>query len=108
MKGPTIAATLPPGWNRDNSGYEADNLLAHSLENLAKRGATHEEVEQAIRLGEQVPAKKGRVAFRKHFPFGAEWKGRFYETKQVIPIVAEEPDEWVVVTVYFFFMGGAR
>jgi hypothetical protein len=80
----------------------------HALDNLGDRGATRGEVEEAIRAGERVPAKLGRVAFRKSFPFRSTWKGRFYEAKQVMPIVVEEADRWVVVTVYVFFIGGAR
>jgi hypothetical protein len=80
----------------------------HALDNMGNRGASADEVEQAIRLGERLPAKKGRRAFRKNFAFGAHWKGKFYEAKQVMAIVAEEPDRYVVVTVYVFFVGGAR
>ena len=75
---------------------------------MEDRGATTQEVAQAIRVGERVPAKGRRVAFRKNFPYRREWKGRFYETKQVMPIVAEESEEFVVVTVYVFFLGGGR
>ena len=80
----------------------------HALSNLGDRGATQDEVEEAIRLGEQIPAKKGRTAFRKNFPFHATWKGRFYETKQVMPVAIEHTGRWVVVTVYVFFIGGAK
>lgn len=79
----------------------------HALDNLGDRGATRDEVEDAIRLGEQIPAKERRIAFRKNFPFRSTWKGRPYETKQVMPIVVEEPDRLVVITVYVFFIGGA-
>jgi len=65
-------------------------------------------MEDAIHLGEQISAKKGRTAFRKNFPFHSTWKGGCYESKQVMPIVVEEPDRWVVVTVYAFFLGGAK
>ena len=51
-------------------------------------------------------AKQGRRAFRKNFSFNASWKGRYYDVKQVVPIVAEEPDAWVVITVYVFYFGG--
>ena len=80
----------------------------HALDSLDDRGASREEVEEAIRTGEQVPAKLGRVAFRKNYPFHATWKGKHYETKQVMPVVADEQDRWVLITVYAFFIGGAR
>jgi len=80
----------------------------HSLDNLFDRGASREEVEQAIRTGEGLPAKKGRTAFRKNFSHHGTWKGKYYQVKQVMPIVVEEPDRFVVITVYVFFIGGAR
>lgn len=80
----------------------------HSLENLSDRGASREEVDQAIRTGERLPAKKGRIAFRKNFSHNGMWKGKYYQAKQVMPIVVEEPDRFVVVTVYVFFIGGVK
>lgn len=79
---------------------------SHALDQMPVRGATVEEGEEAIRSGEQVPAKEGRQAYRKNFPFRGLWKGRYYETKQVMPIVVEEPERLVVVTVYVFYFGG--
>ena len=80
----------------------------HALDQVPARGATPEEVEAAIRSGEQVPAKAGRRAYRKNFPFQKHWKGRYYETKQVMPSVVEEAERLVVVTVYVFYFGGGR
>ena len=78
----------------------------HALDQLPDRGASQKEVEETIRMGEPVPAKKGRRGFRKNFPYNSVWKGRHYETKQVIPIVVEEANRLVVVTVYVFYFGG--
>ena len=80
-------------------------LSQHAQDQMWKRGAMQVEVELAIREGEQRDAKKGRVAFRKNFTFQSTWKGTYYEAKQVMPIVAEEADRWVVVTVYVFYFG---
>ena len=80
----------------------------HAKDQLADRGATLREVEEAIREGERTPAKRGRLAFRKNFPFQRSWKGIYYEGKQIFPIVAEEPDRLVVVTVYVFYIGAKR
>lgn len=80
----------------------------HALDNMADRGALKEEVELAIRTGECFPAKKGRLSFRKNFSYNAIWKGKYYQAKQVMPIVVEEPDRFVVVTVYVFFIGGLK
>lgn len=78
----------------------------HALEQMADRGANESEVEIAINEGEEIPAKQGRKAFRKNFSFNATWKGRYYEVKQVMPVVVEEPDTSVVITVYVFYFGG--
>lgn len=80
----------------------------HALEQMPDRGAKRDEVEITIRDGERVPAKKGRIAFRKNFPFQKEWKGRYYEVKQVMPIIVEKDDTIVVITVYVFYFGGQR
>jgi hypothetical protein len=41
--------------------------------------------------------------YRKTFEFRGMWRGRTYRLKQVGAIVANEPDELVVVTVYAFY-----
>ena len=79
----------------------------HALEQLIRRGATEAEATAAILEGEKLPARLGRIAFRKNFSFLSEWKGRYYEVKQVMPIVSEEEDSIVVVTVYVFYSGGS-
>jgi len=63
----------------------------HALDQLTDRGATQAEVEEAIKSGERTDAQRERTAFRKNFPHGGVWKGKWYNTKQVKPIVAEEP-----------------
>jgi hypothetical protein len=72
------------------------------------RGLSYEEVEETIRSGERIAAKRGLVAFRKNFEFRSNWKGRYYEVKQVMPIVAEEPGGLVVVTAYAFYFGSKQ
>lgn len=80
----------------------------HALERLVLRGATEAEATTAIQEGERLPARLDRVGFRKNLPFHATWKGRFYETKQVLPIVRETEDAIIVVTVYVYYFGGAQ
>ena len=41
--------------------------------------------------------------YKKNFSFGKKWRGKQYRIKQVIPVVAEEADKLVVVTVYAFY-----
>ena len=78
----------------------------HALDQLEDRGTSTEEVKKAIQEGERASAKQGRVAFRKNFPFVSKWKGKYYEIKQVMPIVTEKDKQWIVITVYVFYFGG--
>jgi hypothetical protein len=78
----------------------------HVLDRLKERGVTKEEIQTAIQSGERSSAKRGMIAFRKNFHFASEWKNRYYEIKQVMPIVIEEDDKLIVVTVYAFYFGG--
>ena len=80
----------------------------HALEQIVDRGASEHEVRKAVIEGEEVPAKRGRRAFRKNFPFNSQWKGKYYEIKQVMPIVLKETKEWIVITVFVFYFGGEK
>ena len=75
----------------------------HTLQQMIERGATDDEVLEAIRSGEQVSAKRGRLGYCKNFQYERLWGGRYYPNKQVLAIVAEEPQTLVVVTVYTFY-----
>lgn len=78
----------------------------HAMKQLVDRGTNVDEVRKAIIEGEEIPAKKGRQAFRKNFSFEAFWKGKYYEIKQVMPIALKEDGRWIVITVYVFYFGG--
>lgn len=41
--------------------------------------------------------------YRKNFQFEKAWRVRRYTMKQVAPVVAEETERLVVVTVYAFY-----
>lgn len=75
----------------------------HALFQMTERGATPEEVIAAVRLGEQLPAKRGRKGFRKNFQYERLWGGRYYSIKQVLAIVAVETEALIVITVYTFY-----
>lgn len=70
---------------------------------MVERGVEEQEVMEAIKSGEELPAKKGRKKFRKNFAYNREWGGRLYKTKQVVPVTAEEPNGMIVVTVLSFY-----
>jgi hypothetical protein len=72
-------------------------ISTHALERMRLRGATEEEIYAAIETGDPEPARKGRTMYRKNFR--KVWKGTRYNVKQVAPVIVEEADTLVVVTV---------
>ncbi len=78
-------------------------LSGHARDQLRYRGVTSQEVEETIRLTPWERAELGRLQCRKDFPYGREWNGRFYATKQVRPVFVDEPAEIVVITVYAYY-----
>ncbi|MFP4642339.1 MAG: hypothetical protein ACOC7P_00150 [Chloroflexota bacterium] len=78
-------------------------ISKHAWMQMAERGATELEVHKAIRQGQKEPALLGRVMYRKNFQFDGSWRERRYRIKQVAPVVADEGDELVVVTVYVYY-----
>lgn len=45
----------------------------------------------------RFPAKYGRHGFRRNFPFGGQWRGRQYGTKQIEAYVVED-NGWLVIS----------
>ena len=78
-------------------------LTKHASEQAAERGATEAEVVEATRHGSREPAKQGRELCRFNFTFGQKWQGNFYAIKQVAPVIKDEANEIVVITVYTFY-----
>jgi len=78
-------------------------ISQHAQEQMVERGASKSEVVLAIEKGEIETAHKGRNMYRKNFQFNRIWRGKRYKIKQVVPIVADEGDKLVVVTVYVFY-----
>jgi hypothetical protein len=66
---------------------------------MAERGATEDEVVGTVEHGEAFAAKLGRTGFRRNFPFGREWRGRVYQTKQVEAYAVHEDSGWLVITI---------
>lgn len=71
----------------------------HAQQRMAERGATEKEVRATIEMGERFPAKFGRTGFRRNFPFGRQWRGKVYETKQIEAYAVSDNDGWVVITI---------
>ena len=75
----------------------------HAKRKMTDRGASEDEVLKAIKEGSSEPARKNRIMFRKNLPFNTTWSGKHYSVKQVAPVIAEENDEAIVVTVYVYY-----
>ena len=71
----------------------------HALLRMDERGASQEEVIQAIREGERFPAKFERTGFRRNFPFEGLWQERHYANKQVEAFAVSEKNGWLIITV---------
>jgi hypothetical protein len=75
----------------------------HARQRLKERGTDEESVREAIRIGEAEPAKRGLVLYRLNREFKKKWDGRYYGVQQVAPVVKEEDDRIVIITVYTFY-----
>ncbi|MFQ5963625.1 MAG: DUF4258 domain-containing protein [Candidatus Scalinduaceae bacterium] len=78
-------------------------ISSHAKEQMFERGVSENEVRVAIRQGEEEPARKGRFMYKKNFSFKRTWRGKKYNIKQVVPLVAKESDKLIVVTVYAYY-----
>jgi hypothetical protein len=78
-------------------------LTKHAFEQCALRGTNQAEIAQAIERGTREPAKHGRLLCKFNFPYNGLWQGKPYAIKQVAPVIKEEADDIVVITVYTFY-----
>ncbi len=67
------------------------------------RGATEADVIKAIREGKPEPAQRGLWLYRLNLEYQREWDGKRYAVQQIAPVVEEEPDRYVVITVYTYY-----
>ena len=78
-------------------------LSKHAQEQALERGATEAEVKEAVRKGSRETTIRGREICRYNFAFNRWWLGKAYAIKQVAPVIKDEVDEIVVITVYTFY-----
>ena len=78
-------------------------LTRHAMEQCVPRGTNEREIAESIRNGSRELAKLGRDICRYDFKFNAMWQGKKYAIKQVVPVIKEEVDEIIVITVYTFY-----
>ena len=94
--------------NRIERGSELDlskpiTISFHARGKMVDRGALENEIKAAIYQGDCEPARKGRLMFRKNFPFDNKWRDKHYAVKQVVPFVVEDKDKLVVITVFVYY-----
>ena len=75
----------------------------HALVRMRERGATRADIDRAVREGDPEPGRGGRTLYRLELDFMADWAGKFYAKRQVVPVVVEEEHASVVITVYVFY-----
>jgi hypothetical protein len=78
-------------------------LTRHAREQCLERGAAESEVCEAIEKGTREIAKLGRFMCRYNFRYDRQWQGNDYPIKQVAPVIVEDRNEIVVITVYTFY-----
>jgi hypothetical protein len=70
---------------------------------MQDRGVSEENVVKAILHGRREPARGRLWECCINLEFRREWAGKYYSIQQVMPIVDEEVERFVVVTVYAFY-----
>jgi len=75
----------------------------HTVERAEERGTSEEEIQDAIKNGFSIPAKRGRQGRAKIYEFKQERLGKYYEQKRVEVIYVLEEEVVVTVTVYVFY-----
>ena len=75
----------------------------HAKLKMTQRGASEDEVILAISNGEREIAQRGLYLYKINIEYNSLWGERFYRIKQVAPVVAEEENSLVIITVYTFY-----
>jgi len=80
---------------------------AHARKRALLRGASEDEIRQALATGTREPARRGKWQTRRRFAFAARSPidGKWYNEKTVEVVFADEPSEIVVVTVKVYYAG---
>lgn len=78
-------------------------LTNHAKQRMRERGVSDDDVTKAINEGLKEKAQRGLVQFRLNLEYNKMWDGRLFRIKQVLPVVSEKRDKYIVVTVYAFY-----
>lgn len=71
----------------------------HARQRMKERGATENEIYGTVQFGEQTSASYGRTRFRRNWAYKNEWRGKYYETKQVEVFATHQNGYYLVITV---------
>jgi len=75
----------------------------HTLERAQERGASEQEIKDAIETGFDIPAKYGRMGKAKVYDFKQKRHGKYHEQKRIEVLYTIEENSIVTVTVYVFY-----
>ena len=75
----------------------------HTVQRAVERGAAESEIIDVLENGHSVPAKYGRMAKMKIFPYNQIRGGRIYRQKKVEVFCTIVEDTIVTVTCYVFY-----
>ena len=78
-------------------------LTKHAQEQCIERGTNEQEIIEAIHRGTRQSVKQGRDKYRVIIQANTYWQGKFYHLKKVVPIVTENEQELIVITVYTYY-----
>ncbi len=76
------------------------SIELHTLARMQDYGISAAEVEEVLMTGVEFPAKKGRFAKFKVFPFNRTIRGRTYQQLRLEVIYVIERDQIFTVTIY--------
>ncbi len=74
-------------------------LHPHAVERAKERGATEDEIKDAVLHGEEFPVKHNRTGFRRTTIFNEEWQGKKFYAKQIECYAVKEKESWIVISV---------
>lgn len=75
----------------------------HTLQRAEERGATRDEIVDVIKHGIDIPAKYGRKAKAKVYPFNRSRQNKHYDEKRVEVVYDVFNSTIITVTVYVFY-----
>ena len=83
-------------------------LTEHARKRAVQRGASEDEIREAVSSGSREPGRRGKWQARAEFlrPFRSPVDGKVYNRRTVEAIFADELDEIVVVTVKVYYSRG--